>query len=222
MTRKKRIDQDDAIKKAVAKAKKIKIESIYYLYVDEEKDWPIYIGRTKQTLKARLGKHISESKTGNSKKCNALRTLISEGFKIQIGLIDEWPTNEAGRAEDLAISNAIGAGLKLLNTIENVGTDDYIVEIDGDVKKSVWVVSDFSDGWVKGHGKCIANEWHKEINGVSFFRAGRSRLRFDHPVYRQWDCLGITWEVCVQNAINFFTPGTEQRERMIAGIKNNQ
>ncbi len=71
----------------------------------------------------------------------------------------------------------------------------------------------------KGHGKAKGNEWHKEINGVDFFRRGWSKLRFDHPVYGSWECLGMVWEICERTAVAYFTDGTEQRKKMIEHMK---
>ncbi len=223
---KKRKDPDAAIKNMAVIYKKTVMESIYFLYVDDEDEWPIYIGRTKQTLKARLSKHLSESKTGNSKKCKALRTLQAEGFKINIMLIDEWPASEAGRAEDLAISNALGQGLKLLNTIENVGVDDYIVEIDENSKKSVWYPDILLEAeWVKGYKRAKSGEYGCDINGVEFYCKVKNvkksfYFRFEHSIYGEWkidSCVSPTH--ARQIIIDYFMPFTDSHKIMIEHMK---
>lgn len=218
--KKKRVDPDAAIKAMVAKSKKPKTENIYYLYPDDLKDLKIYIGRTIQTLPQRLSKHLSESKTGTSKKCCGLRAIQAEGCKINIGLIDVVDHTEAGKREDLEISNAIGSGLTLLNSVAAC-PDLYSIDVDDlDGEKTVWTVELFLNAnWVKGGCRAKTGEWFATIGGVEWYRVGWSKMRFHHSVWGQWKIGGMSREILLKNAVAYFTQGTPQRKNMIEWCK---
>lgn len=62
---------------------------IYYLTSEKDKNNPVYIGVTRNTLLRRLSGHKNDAKKGNCKVHNWITNRISSGYNIKIELIDE-------------------------------------------------------------------------------------------------------------------------------------
>ncbi len=78
-----------------------------------------YIGKTNGTLPDRLSKHIYISKKANNKRCNWIQSLIKQGIKPKIEVLDTCTsTEESSKLEIYWISQFRSWGFDLVN-----GTD---------------------------------------------------------------------------------------------------
>lgn len=102
-----------------------------------------YIGQTKSSLKRRLSEHKCDALTRNiaNHKCNWIRKEISDGFEINITMIEEtdsekWAEREVHWIKELSVSNNLvnelkggncgGIGGKLQNYLSYSEAKEYI------------------------------------------------------------------------------------------------
>ena len=180
-------------------------ESIYALFAEPYDDIPVYVGRTKGTLKARLSKHLSESKKGSSKKCRGIRQLLDEGFDIGIMLLQTVDVSTPSSAEDLWITNIQGRGIELLNS-QAGDSDRHQFIPDPDYVSVPWSVDLLNElEWSKDYIACGKGEWGATTKGVSFYRKGFSKLRFVHAAMGKVDVAGYVWERKLEKVVELLT-----------------
>ena len=192
-------------------------EYIYMLYVVPYDDLPIYVGRTKN-LKKRLQKHLSDCKRGKSKKDKALKKILEEGYKIDIKILEEVDLTTPSSAEDIYITNFKAKGYPLLNS--KGGDTDRLVVIDYG-ERMEWTEELFKKAkWTEnGTGFGNKNEKHALINGVDFYRTGKSKLRFYYSGIGFVEVYGFNWNIKVKNACEYFTKGTEKNKKLMKMLK---
>lgn len=186
-------------------------EFIYGLYCDDMDDTIIYVGRAKNPEK-RLKQHLNEAKTGASKKCAGLRELLEDGFDINVKVLEEVDTTDVSDAESLWITNIEGAGGVLLNG--KAGDVDRIVYIPTGKSGTPWTPEAFEAQWEKGMMGGTTTEFGLYVNGIAFYRTGKTKLRFVHPVYGKHECHGFLWDSMIKRACAYFTEGTVENKRM--------
>lgn len=88
-----------------------KVHRIYKLLCDGR---CIYVGRTTQTLKARLAAHLRDARTKPGKKNETIKIFLNEGMKITIELVEEVENYTSN--EEFVRQEAEWDGAKLLNS----------------------------------------------------------------------------------------------------------
>ena len=92
----------------------MKTEYIYYLH--EGDNIPKYVGHTNNPDR-RLGEHIAEAMHGitTSMKCVWIRTVLNDGGKVEMRVVDECPADQLGDLEYYWINEIEGQGYWLYN-----------------------------------------------------------------------------------------------------------
>lgn len=143
-----------------------------YIYglVDPRTHYITYIGRTTQRLNIRLNQHIdtSQRKRSQCARCKWIRSLLEEGLRPSIVVLDMVSVGQAAESEGEWIAMYRAIGVDLLNEqSHNVGgSKSYIVDWTPDKIERLGTVSD----------ETLAQEW-----GVDRKTIGYKRKRLGIP-----------------------------------------
>lgn len=91
--------------------------NIYYLTTEKDDFSPVYVGITVNTLLTRLSGHKNDAKKGNAKVHNWIKGRISDGYSIEIILLDVIDTDEIYFWEDFYIDLLKSWGFSLKNML---------------------------------------------------------------------------------------------------------
>jgi group I intron endonuclease len=88
---------------------------IYYIAHPNNPNTPVYVGKTKSSLKKRLASHIMSSKKGNWTMANWIRKIINQGVLPVIYELDSVPESDWSFWEIYWINQLKAWGFKLKN-----------------------------------------------------------------------------------------------------------
>jgi len=171
-----------------------------FVYALTAEGVPFFVGRT-DDLSRRYQEHLaSASPSGNPTERHILR-LLDEGRPIRIKILQTCATGEMPDEEALWVKTLEAAGFQLFV---------------GQTRASAWWSPElFTNAKWEKCRQCREGERSTMLNGVKFYRYGRRRLRFAHPLFGHWPVHARDLSAMYAKACRMLTKGTREHEEMM-------
>jgi hypothetical protein len=132
---------------------------VYIYSLSDELGYVRYIGKTKYSLKDRLGAHIRESKKGKTHKCYWVRSLIKNNHMPTISMLEDIEEGDWETCEQYWISQFKTWGFRLVNQTDGGAG---ILDRSGEIYRKISSSNKNRIPWNKG--KKMSKDFCKKIS----------------------------------------------------------